>query len=195
MSARDGFVLGCRLLAIYLLIQAIGGALHGSIYAGYVQEQFQLMRQYDGGDPGSSIAYLAIPTINFFSALLLWFYSPPLSENVFPNMGSAEVKGSGSELPRTLARLLAIYLIIGGITGLVAFMTNKAIEFGWLSGSYYSNPANWEDLTTSLVWLIAGLVLHIGAGRVLGGMKGVGNAIADDLWRIKPEDDEPKTQA
>jgi hypothetical protein len=177
------------------LIHAIGGAVHGAIYAGYMQEQFQMMRHYYGGEPSSDIAYLAIPTVNFFSALLLWFYSPPLSAKVFANMESAEVRGTAGELPRTLARLLAIYLIIGGITGLVEFMTNKAIELGWLSGNYYSNSANWEDLTTSLVWLIAGLVLHIGAGRVLGGMKGVGNAIADDLWRIKPEDDEPKTQA
>jgi hypothetical protein len=110
-------------------------------------------------------------------------------------MRDTAVEGSGGQLPRILARLLAIYFIIVGIAGLVGYMTNKAIEIGLLSDSFYEDPPRWQDLTTSLAWLIGGLVLHIGAGRVMGGIKGMGNAIADDLWRIKPEDDEPETKA
>ena len=194
MSARDGFVLGCRLLANYLLIQSIAGALQGYVYFGYMQQQFQLMGHYSG-DSEHPFAYLVAPAVNFFSALMLWFYSPPLAPKVFPTPTEISAEGSSGQLPRILARLLAIYFIISGIAGLAGYFANKAIEIGWLSGSFYESPPRWQDLTTSLVWLIGGLVLHIGAGRVVGGIKGIGNAIADDLWRIKPEEDEPETKA
>jgi len=69
MSARDGFILGCRLLAIYLLIQSIAGALQGYVYAEYMQ-QIQMLGHY-GGDSEYPFAYLVVPTVNFFSALML----------------------------------------------------------------------------------------------------------------------------
>src|SRR5688500_15327414 len=99
MSARDGFILGCRLLAIYLLIQAITQALQGYVYLVYMHEQFQLMGRYSD-DTEQPFAYLALPTVYFFSALVLWFYSPPLAPKVFPTMRDTVAEGSSGQLPR-----------------------------------------------------------------------------------------------
>jgi hypothetical protein len=193
MSAREGFVLGCRLLAIYFLVNAIVGALQGYIYSDLMYQQFALMEP-SGKRAESSLAYLSIPTVNFFSALLLWLNSPSLAKKAFPSSPQSEATAVALDIPRTFSRLLAFYLITGGIAGLADFAM-KFFFTGWTKDTFHSPPPGWHEFASSLVWLLAGIFLYVGAGRIFGGVKGVGNAIADDLWRLKPEDDESTPQA
>jgi hypothetical protein len=146
---------------------------------------------------GSQRLYLphfAQPTLYLFAAAILWFYSPAWSQKTFPTSSAAQAAGS-SVVPKTLARLLGIYLIAGSFSVVVDFVIRVIARSSDVSGIFWSAPASWSDFGASFVWLVTGLLMYFGADKLTGAVKGVGNAIADDLWRIKPEDDEPKTQA
>ena len=188
MSARDGFVLGCRLLAIYFLVDGIVNVIHQLVYT-------------MGLDPGrESTPYLylpnmAVPTIYIFSALLLWIYSPQWAEKMFPVRLQSSQQAYDPTVSKTLTRLLAVYLILTGISSILDFFVKFLLKDRNEFAGVLSRPPTWDLLVWGMAWLVGGLVVYFGAGRVIGAAKHLGNAVADDLWRIKPEDDEPKTQA
>ncbi|MDQ2986614.1 MAG: hypothetical protein M3R13_07815 [Armatimonadota bacterium] len=185
MSARDGLVLGCRLLAIYYFVDAVVRVVEELVYV------VGLAREAEG----LYLPHFAVPTVLLFAALLLWFYSPSWSQKAFPQSGVAQQPGGSADVPKTLVRLVAIYFLVGGVATVLDFMVRTLVRSAEPSGIFWSPPASWNDLASAFVWLVTGLILYCGGGKVTGAIKGAGNAIADDLWRIKPEDDEPKTQA
>jgi hypothetical protein len=148
MNAREGFVMGARLLAIYYLIAGAVGIVGQFVYV-------------SGVDTGEStpflyLPYLAIPTIYTFSFIILWIYSPKWAEKMFVVRPGQATEHAGDVFARTVTRLFSLYWVIGGV---------------------------------------AGIMIYLGTARVVGAIRHLSDAVADDLWRIKPEDDEPKTQA
>ena len=187
MSAREGFVVGCRLLAIYFFVD----------FAVQVVNEFVFI--VSAAATGAQRLYLpnfALPTVLLFAALLLWFYSPSWAQKSFSIESSTHRAAGGADVPRTLVRLFAIYLIAGSIGNVVDFVIRViARSSDNMGGVFWSRPASWEDLGASLVWLVTGFLLYFGSDKLTGAIRGVGNAIADDLWRLKPEDDESTHQA
>ena len=187
MNAREGFVMGARLLAIYYLLSGVVGIVGQFVYV-------------SGVDTGEStpflyLPYLAVPTINIFSFIILWIYSPFWAEKMFVVRPGQATEHAGDVFARTVTRLFSLYFVIGGLAGIADF-----IVFAWMvSDSAYlqilTRSSTWNDLASSIVWLLAGLVIYLGTARVVGAIRHLSNAVADDLWRIKSEDDEPKTQA
>jgi len=186
MSAREGFVLGCRLLAIYFFMD----------FAVRVVDEFVFIVSPEaGGAERLYLPHFALPTLLLFAALLLWFYSPSWSQKAFPQLSSSDRPANDSRVPTTLVRLLAIYLIAGSVSTAVDFVIRVIARSSDVSGIFWSAPASWSDLGASFVWLVTGLLLYFGSDKLAGAVRGVGNAIADDLWRIKPEDNEPESKA
>lgn len=187
MNAREGFVLGARLLAIYYLVQAVTGVVQQLVYmAGLEPGQESTRYLY--------LPHLAIPTVYVFAAIFLWFKSPRAAERMFVARQSQPLASSGEVIAKTLTRILALYLIIVGLGSLADFCVGFAFRKEGAYLNLLARPATWNDLAVSLVWLIAGLITYVGASRVVGAVLQIGDAVADELWRIKPEDDEPKAK-
>src|SRR5687768_4567821 len=174
MSARDGFVLGCKLLAIYFFVD----------FAVRVVDEFVFIVSPEAaGAQRLYLPHFALPTVLLFAALLLWFYSPSWSQKTFPHPSPSHRRADVTAIPTTLARLLAIYLIAGSISVVVDFVIRViARSSDTMGGIFWSRPASWEDFGASFVWLVTGLLLYVGSDRLTGATRGVGNAIADDLW-------------
>jgi len=191
MNKRDVLEVAARAMGVYFVAEGILSIvrvvstlrLQSTMLAGAV------------GDTGVSqmLPAFAYPIASVLAGLILWKTSKRIAERAFPEVVPSGAQVATSGLQRAAAYLISTYFIVTGSAGVVEFFVRFAfgprrVEF---PGIGVAAP-HWEELAVSIAYVVAGLMVHFGVGKITGTVKHVGDNVADMLWRIKPKESADK---
>ena len=174
MTSRQLFQIICHALALYFAFSAITTLATAYSASGYLNSLPPEMR--------TNAFTMYLPSlVQGILAVMLSLIAGRISAAVFPESGVQQSHSLHfAEMKRVAFMGIGIFLLVVGLADLGSYI---ASQFEPVVSARQRLP----QLAPSLVFVVAGLLLAIPK------WKGLGNAIADDLWRIKPEDEEPKT--
>ncbi len=190
MNKRDALEILLRAMAVYLIVD---GLLRLVSAVSAVKSQAAILHSSGIGEGWVQILPgFAYPVASFFAGVILWRMTQGIALRAFPGMLQQGVAIDSVALQRVAGYLLSTYFIIAGTAGTVDFIVRAAlgprrVEFFDIGVTV---PV-WNDLAVTMAWLVAGVAIHIGFGRITGAVKRVGDSVADTLWRIKPEELSP----
>ena len=152
MSERIAIQVACRILGIWLAVNALRGAMLG-FYLGVTAprgsyESIPFMTQ------GFSRA-----TLDLGVAIMLWFSAPYLAR-----MGrdSAVLGGSAPDITNALLRALGVYFIVSGIADLLFYFAQRGAE----PNAYLALVSRQAEPIRPSVFIVCGILLFIGSDRI-----------------------------
>lgn len=182
MTRTEIVAVAIRLLAVWLFVQALATTAAGVAYARYVLQSFV------------QLALLLL------ASALTWKFSVALARRTLPQSdpGDPVVPLSSREIERMTLRVLGVFLVVAGLSGLGQTLTYAQIIAETSGrGTWLGQPSQ-PDIVSLLVrygiQLVAGLLLFLGKTglrRVLAVVRGEGDIVSSALDESVPSSDDP----